>query len=502
MRKALISGLRPIAAALAAGLAAGIAAPALDACTSVIVGRKASANGAVLFGHNEDDFGERVVNVRKVPRARHRPGETVRFRGGAEIPQAAETWALLWFQVDGLEYSDLYCNEWGVTVASDACPSREDDPRLTEGGAGFPLRRVVAERSRTAEEGVRIAGAILDRYGYPSSGRTLVICDRKEGWLLSIAEGKHWVAERVPDDAVTVLPNVYVVRGVRSGRRGDFVFSAADPAAYARRRGWWSPESDGPFDFAAAYRTRQNDSEALRQRRFDLRQWRGLSLLSGRTFPEEDAEINGLPFSVRPVRPVEIRDVMAVLRDHFEGTAYAVPEGGGRTPHSGGERPICHAATLFSVAAELGGPVPPALAGRIWTAFGRPDVTPYTAWYPAIAAAPAAFRVRACPVPAGEAFDRHFDPAPGAFVPDDSSAFWILKKRADAIDGDYFGRIGEAVEWRRAVEDDGMAGAERIERKFFAVRRKDRPAAVCFLTAAVDSLATEPLRRLKGGCAP
>ncbi|MDM7926142.1 MAG: C69 family dipeptidase, partial [bacterium] len=210
----------------AAAFAAAIAVRSLDACTSVVVGRKASATGAVLFGHNEDDYGDRVVNVWKVPRIRHTPEERVRFLDGAEIPQAAETWAMLWFQVDGLKYSDLYCNEWGVTVASDACPSREGNPSLTDGGAGWPLRRVVAERARTAAEGARIAGQLLDRFGYPSSGRTLVICDSKEGWLLSMAAGKHWVAQRVPDDAVVVLPNTYVVRGVSAGDTGNFMLSS------------------------------------------------------------------------------------------------------------------------------------------------------------------------------------------------------------------------------------------------------------------------------------
>jgi dipeptidase len=499
MRKGLIFGFRLLAAA---ALPAAFAVPALNACTSVVVGRNASATGAVLFGHNEDDYGDRVVNAWKVPRIRHRPGETVRFRSGAEIPQIAETWAMLWFQVDGLEYSDFYCNEWGVTVASDACPSREDSPDLADGGAGFPLRRVVAERARTAAEGVRIAGEILDRFGYPSSGRTLVICDQKEGWLLSMAAGRHWAAERVPDDGVTVLPNTYVIRRVRSDDRKNFILSADDPAGYARARGWWSPESDGPFDFARSYRTRDTDSEALARRSYDLRQWRGLSLLTGRPIPEEEAERDGLPFSMKPRSPVGIRDVMAVLRDHFEGTRYAVPEGPENTPHAGGERPICHAMTLLSIVAELRGSVPPPMTARLWTAFGRPDVTPYTPWYEGIAVAPDGFHVRSGSASPDEAFSRHFDSLPGTFAPDDSSAFWILKNRADRIDRDYFRLIAGAVEWRRAVEEEAFAAADRIEKEAGFLYEKDPEAAGRFLAGKVDSLAMEPLRRLKRTPAP
>ncbi len=495
MRKELIFGFFTSAV-----IAASVAVQSLDACTSVVVGRKVSATGAVLFGHNEDDFGDRVVNVWKVPRTQHGPEETVRFLDGAEIPQAAETWAMLWFQVDGLKYSDLYCNEWGVTVASDACPSREMNPVLTEGGAGWPLRRVVAERARTAAEGVRIAGELLNRFGYPSSGRTLVICDSKEGWLLSMAAGKHWVAQRVPDDAVVVLPNTYVVRGVSAGDTENFRLSSEDPAAYARSAGWWSPDTDGPFDFSRAYRPAGSDPEALERRNFSLRQWRGLSMLTGKSIPEAEAEREGLPFSMKPLKKVGIRDVMAVLRDHYEGTPHAVPPGEGISPHACGERTICHAMTLFSTVAELRGDVPFPMTAKIWTAFGRPDVTPFTPWYACIERTPDAFHGRSGSGSASEsaaaeaAFFRHFNPVPGTFAPDDSSAFWILKNRADRIDRDYFRLIGGAAEWRSEVEDEIFVTADRVEKEAVLLHAKDPDQAVRFITAMVDSLATVPLR--------
>jgi dipeptidase len=361
---------------------------------------------------------------------------------------------------------------------------------------------VVAERAKTAAEGVAIAGAILDRFGYPSSGRTLVICDSKEGWLLSIAAGKHWVAERVPDDAVVVLPNTYIIRGVSAGDRKNFMLSSEDPIAYARSAGWWSPGSDGPFDFSRAYRSAGFDSEALVRRSFDLRQWRGLSMLTGRRIPEEEAERNGLPFSMQPGKKVGIRDVMAVLADHFEATQYAVSPGEGKTPHAGGERPICHAMTLFSTVAELRSGMPKPLTARIWTAFGRPDVTPYTPWYACIERTPEAFHVRSGCASAEEAFIRHFSPLPGTFTPDDSSAFWMLKNRADRIDRDYFRLIGGAAEWRAAVEEEMFETVDRIEKDAVSLFGKNPEEAALFLTHQVDSLAMEPLLRLRRLPAP
>ncbi len=437
----------------------------LRPCTSVVIGCKASADGSVIFGHNEDDFGTRVVNAWRVPRLRHEPGESVRFRNGAEIPQVPETWAMIWFQVNGLEFSDTFCNEWGVTVASDACPSREDEPELTDGGIGFPLRRIVAERARTAREGVRIAGGLLDRFGYASSGRTLVICDPGEGWLLSIVAGKHWVAQRVPDDGVVVLPNTYVVRQVDPSDTVNFLVSGDDVIGHAVTRGWWPAGTGRPFDFAEAYRTRQDDSEAREKRNFDLRQWRGLSLLAGADIREEEAAGNGLPFFMKPGRPVRIQDVMDLMRDHFEGTRYDVTAGPGANPHFQGERPICHSATLFSVVARLRGDAPLPLRACLWVAFGRPDTTPFTPWYSGMTAVPDGFHNTPGILSPGDATARHFDPVPGTFDPDTSSAFWIFKGCADRVNADYSRRIAAASGTKRLIEERMFALEGEIEKQ-------------------------------------
>src|SRR5690606_23076310 len=105
------------------------------------VGKDASADGCVLVGHNEDDYPPQVVNHYKVPRQMHGPGATVALRNGAVLEQVEQTWAYLWSEMPGMLFSDTCVNEWGVTVTSDGCPSREDRPEITDGGIGWMLRR-------------------------------------------------------------------------------------------------------------------------------------------------------------------------------------------------------------------------------------------------------------------------------------------------------------------------------------------------------------------------
>mgnify|MGYP006299039759 CR=1 FL=1 len=51
-------------------LIAGLSAEQGFNCFSIIAGKECTIDGSILFGHNEDDSGDQIVNMYKVP-ARH-----------------------------------------------------------------------------------------------------------------------------------------------------------------------------------------------------------------------------------------------------------------------------------------------------------------------------------------------------------------------------------------------------------------------------------------------
>ena len=181
---------------------------------SVIVGAAPRPTAPVLLGHNEDNGGRIVMPQYVVPRETHEPGEVIRFENGGTTPQAPVTWAFIWSQTPGGSFSDFFMNEWGVAVASDNCgPTKEDSYEalvanggITEGGIGYHIRRIIAERATTAREGVEIAAKLVEEFGYIAPGRSYQICDADEGWLMHIVRGKHYVAQRVPDDRWSSSP--------------------------------------------------------------------------------------------------------------------------------------------------------------------------------------------------------------------------------------------------------------------------------------------------------
>ena len=193
-------------------------------CFTILVGKNASSDGSVLIAHNEDDLNDHnFVDLHKVPRIKHAAGEKQIFLGNADsLDEAAETFAYFW--ITGSKYAeDQYLNEWGVAITSNSSQSKV----LNGNGAiGHNLRRIVIERARTAREAVKIAGSLVEKYGYASSGRVYSIADPNEAWVFEAANGKHWIARRVPDDEVAIIPNYYVIDDFRETDTTNFLASA------------------------------------------------------------------------------------------------------------------------------------------------------------------------------------------------------------------------------------------------------------------------------------
>ena len=336
-------------------------------CFTVLVGRKASADGSVMVAHNEDDRGDIVVNLRKIA-----PGEA----GGG-------TAGLLWIEATTQEFADSFINEHGVLVTSDSCPSRVTAEDYTDGGIGGMLRRLVAEQATSARDAVRIAGELVEKHGYRASGRTYSIADRKEAWMLAVLRGRRWYAQRVPDDAVAVIPNHFTIRGIRPDDPDSFMGSA-DIVEYAKTNGWYDEAKDGPFDFKKAF-----DRPSTRELAADgnaLRHWRGLELITGKSWELR----RDYPFSVEPAKKVTPEALMAILRDHYEGTEYDATDGYKTgTPNRTKFRTICTASTINAFVVSLDAQRPEPLSAAVWLAMGKPDTTVFLPVYYGVGSLPA-----------------------------------------------------------------------------------------------------------------
>ena len=245
-------------------------------CYSILVGKNASTDGSVFFAHNEDDMGQNFVDLHKVPRINHKLGEKQIFMNGTDsIDEVSETFGYLW--ITGAVYNEeQYLNEWGVAITSNSSRSKVVNGN---GRIEHNLRRLVAERARSAREAVKIAGSLVEKYGYASSGRVYSIADPKEAWVFEVTEGKHWIARKVPDDEVVIIPNYYVIDDFNISDTLNYL-SSHDIIEYAVSNGWYDPKTDKSFNFRKAY-CRKDRFEAV----FNIaRKWIILNKLSEKQY--------------------------------------------------------------------------------------------------------------------------------------------------------------------------------------------------------------------------
>jgi dipeptidase len=461
-------------------------------CFTIVAGKKATFDGSVLLAHNEDDRGRLLVNVHKVPALEHGKTDTVTLNGGAAIPQMKNTAALLWLEIPETEFADSYVNEHGVAVVSNSCPSREDRPELSKGGIGFMLRRLVVERAQNARAAVRIAGDLVSQFGYSASGRTYSIADKKEGWLLHVVNGKHWIARRVPDDEVAVIANCYTIGAVDLSDR-DNVQGSPDIIDYAVKRGWYDPEKDGAFDFARAY----SDPDDRASMANVLRQWRGINLLAAKSLKLEER----LPFSFKPRRDIQLNDLFTVLRDHYEGSKYDLSDHyRNGSPNAGRNRTICTDTTQYALVAQLRDGLPAEFAHAVWICFRRPDSNAFSPWYASCRQLPDGYRLDS----SANALKNHFVPvAPQAFE-DPNLAFNTYARLSDTVDKQYRERIEITAKLWRNHEDFLFKDVRDHEKEFAYLLKSNRALAqklidnyVCNLEYRKWFLALELLREFR-----
>ena len=344
-------------------LSFAVAAGAM-ACTNLIVGKKASADGSVMCSYNCDGFGF-AGSLFYSPAGRHARGERVAIRGwgpqheGRFVEQVEYT-----YNVVGL------MNERQVTIVETTFDGRLELQNHDGLLDYFSLMRLALQRSATAREAIRCMAELVEEYGYNSSGESITVCDPEEAWIMEIIgkgegrKGAVWVALRIPDDCISAHANLSRIclfphegecwdngsivkqrtKRVKeykslSSRHLQYIDQpqvecvyAADVIDFAREKGYFNG-SEKEFSFRDAYCP--IDFENVRYA--DARVWSFFR----HHCPDMDEYLpyieghfdicDRLPLWVKPEAPLSLQDVQRDMRDHFEGTPLDIDDVGGVT---------------------------------------------------------------------------------------------------------------------------------------------------------------------------
>jgi len=455
-------------------------------CFSVLVGKKATTDGSVLFAHNEDDYGKQRVNWYTVPGKPCHEGSEFVMKNGGRVGQPEYTARYVWLEIPGMDFSDSYLNEYGVCIGSNSCSSREDKPEITDGGIGYNLRQLMAERARTARDAVVIGGRLIEQFGYTGSGRTYCIADPNESWALAVVNGKHWVAQRIPDDEVMILPNNYTIREVNL-KDGDNYMGCPDLIDYAVRRGWYKPDNDGPFNFRNAYAGRNS----MKHPGNVNRAWGAYFLFNTGYKITDD-----FPFSFKPAEKVTKQNLMKLLRNHYEGTELDKSEGYTKgSPYKLNGSTINAIASVYGFVAELRSGMPVDVGCVMWLAPQWPDIQPFIPLYAGVTGFPAAF---SRPGYLNSLAD-HYTPPADIHERNSQHAFWAFVEFSELINSHYAENIAAVRKKNLKLETKLLAMQPKLEQKLLKIHAESPENCRAVVTGWYEKYAMEALSVTRKG---
>ncbi|HPX59009.1 MAG TPA: C69 family dipeptidase [Bacteroidales bacterium] len=288
---------------------------------------------------------------------------------------------------------------------------------------------ITLQRAKTAREAIKIMSELVAEYGYCSGGESFSISDANEAWIMEmIGKGKPildkkgavdnkvwtlssvWVALRVPDGYVSGHANQArittfpLANGKTSITTKDIakifnpnveVVYTPDVISYAKAIGLYDGK-DADFSFSDIYAPVDFGGARF----CESRVWSGFMKIN----PDEMAKYedyargdnlkNRMPLWIKPNRKLDVKDVFAMMRDHFQGTSMDMTKDVGAGPFTCPyrwrpmtwdyqgvnyihERAISTQQTGFSFIAQCRGKYPAPIGGILW--FGVDDS--YTSVY-------------------------------------------------------------------------------------------------------------------------
>lgn len=467
------------------------------ACTNLIVGKNASADGSVIVSYSADSYGM-FGFLCHYPAATYPAGamrdiyewDTGKFLG--QIKEAKQT-----YNVVG------NINEFQVTIAETTFggrPELVDTTAIMDYGS---LIYVALQRSRTAKEAIKIMTSLVKEYGYYSSGESFTIADPNEAWIMEMigkgpgVKGAVWVAVRIPDDCIAAHANQSRIHKFDMSDKDNCLYSP-DVISFAREKGYFSG-ANKDFSFADAYCPL--DFSGLRA--CEARVWSYYNMFSKATGQAYLPYVQGeskepMPLYVKPDRKLSVRDIQQAMRDHYEGTPLDITQDLGAGPFQMpyrlspltfkvdgqeyfNERPISTQQSAFSFVSQMRANLPDAIGGVLWFGLDDANMTVFTPVYCNTDRIPASYAE-------GEGDCVTFSW---------NSAFWIYNWVADMIRPRYSQMVDDMRTVQNELENTYAYAQEGVESAAMKLYNENPEKAKEFLTDYTNMCAQTAVGRWK-----
>lgn len=357
------------------------------ACTNILISKGATEDGSTMVTYVADShtlYGELYY----YPSKDYPEGsmldvyewDTGKFLG--RIKQARHTYSVVGNM-----------NEHQVVLGETTFTGREELQDTTAVIDYGSLMYIVLQRARSARQAIHIMDQLVSEYGYYSTGESLSIGDANEVWIMEIIgkgpgnKGAVWVAQRVPDGYISAHANQSRTTTFPLHDTVNCLYSK-DIISFARQKGYFSGK-DEDFDFTVAYAPLNFES----LRFCESRVWSVFRRVNSSMdqyvdYVMGDASKTRMPIWIKPDKKLTVKDAIALMRDHFEGTPMDLTKDLWAGPYSCpyrwrpltwdfdsveyfNERAISTQQTGFSFISQSRSSMPDKIGGLLW--FGVDD---------------------------------------------------------------------------------------------------------------------------------
>lgn len=462
-----------------------------NACTNFLITKGASADGSTMITYAADShtlYGELYY----WPAADYPEGTMVnvyewdsgKFLG--KIPQVKHT-----FQVVG------NMNEHQLSIGETTFGGRKE--LGSQSGAIIDYGSLIyltLQRAKTAREAISIMTDLVKKHGYYSSGESFSIADPNEAWILELIgkgegqTGAVWVAMKVPDGYISGHANQARITQFPLNDPQNCLYSP-DVISFAIEKGWFKGKNSefsfsdtyAPVDFSAARFCEARVWAGFNKVNKQMGQYESYAL--GKvTYDSNHYATNRIPLWIKPDAPLSVKNVMEMMRDHYEGTALDMTKDIGAGPHQlpyrwrpmtwqvdsvsyCHERAISTQQTGFSFVAQSRSTLPDPIGGILW--FGVDDTysTCYMPVYCGIKEVPNSLKV-----------------GNGDMLTwSDSSAFWIFNLVTNLCYLRYNDMIADLKRVQTQFESNFFVGVQETDKKALELWNKgENDAALSSLT--------------------
>jgi len=490
--------MKRLSALLFVVLISGLSEQITTACTNFLITKGASKDGSVMITYSADShvlYGELYYR----PAANWSAGtmvdvyewDTGKYMG--KIPQVSHTYSVVGNM-----------NEHQLSIGETTYGGRlelMDSTAIVDYGS---LIYITLQRAKNAREAIYTFSQLVSSYGYASEGESFSIADANEAWILELIgkgpgiKGAVWVARRIPDGyicghanhpRITTFPLADGVKSITT-KELDKIYNpevetvyAYDVIDVARKYGWFKGE-DKDFSFSDTYAP--VDFSAARF--CEARVWSGFNMVNSQMGKYLDYAMgenlkNRMPLWIKPDKKLEVKDVMGIMRNYYQGTPMDMTNDIGAGPYKSTvrwrpmewkvdgetyifERAISTQQTGFSFVAQSRSWLPDPVGGIFW--FGVDDTyyTVYSPMYCGITRVPETFAV-------GNGDMMTYS---------DNAAFWVFNQVSNFAYTRTSLLIGDVQKKQKELEEGYMNETINIDKTAAELFKKSPSKAVKYIT--------------------